>query len=136
MRENNPALPERHGESWTDKEDGKVLDLIQEEYTPEEIAVELKRTTGSIKARLRLLAVEMYKKECSFETIESLTSLSQDEITKCIQNFNEKQLDKKRKDEKLASVPYADLMEIKLILHEMRDIMLKQFKKKVPETNT
>jgi predicted transcriptional regulator len=123
MKENNPALPERLGEPWSDEEDGKVLELIQEEYTSEQIAHELKRTNGSIKARLRHLAVEMSKKNISVENIGKLTTLSHDDISKCVQKYNEEQLNKKRKKEELVSVPYADLMEIKLILHEIRDII-------------
>jgi hypothetical protein len=123
MKENNSGLPERLGESWTDEEDGKVLEFIQEEYTPEQIATELKRTNGSIKARLRHLAVEMSKKDISVENIGKLTSLSEEDIAKCVEKYKSEQLAKTRKKDLLSTVPQTDLMEIKLMLYEMRDII-------------
>jgi L-fucose mutarotase/ribose pyranase (RbsD/FucU family) len=123
MKVSNPNLPERLGESWTDKEDGRVLELVQEEYSIQEIASELKRTDGSIKARLRHMAVDMYKNNLTIENITLLTSLSSDEITKSVRKDSEKEIEKKKKKEELAQVPVADIMEVKLVLYEMRDIL-------------
>ena len=125
LKSANPNLPERLGQPWTDEEDGKVLELIQQEHSIHEIAAELKSTNGSIIARLNMLSVEMHKKGIVIETIQVLTGLDNESIQKSIRKQNEKDVEKKRKKQEMANVPMADIMEIKLILHEIRDIMRK-----------
>jgi hypothetical protein len=123
MREKNPHLPERIGESWNEEEETKVLNFIQEEYSIEEIANELKRTNGSIRARLRNIAIDMFKKNISIEKICLATSLNEEDIKKAIKRDELKQVEKIRKKEKLAQVPVADLMEIKFMLLEIKELL-------------
>ena len=125
LKEQNPNLPERMGDPWSDEEDGKVLQMIQEEYSVQEIADELKRTNGSIVARLNRMSVDMHKKGIANDSIRLLTGLDDDAIRKNIQKENEKDVEKKRKKQEMANVPMADIMEVKLLLHEIRDIMRK-----------
>ena len=125
LKTSNPDLPERLGESWSDKEDARVLEMVQEENSVEDIATELKRTKGSITARLRHLAVDMSKSGITIENISLLTTLPLEDIAKSIKKDVEKEIEKKRKKEELAQVPVADIMEIKVVLYEMRDLLRK-----------
>ena len=125
LKEQKPNLPERMGQSWSDEEDGKVLQLIQEEYSVQEIADELKRTNGSIVARLNMMSVDMHRKGIASGSIQLLTGLDDETIRKNVQKQNEKDVEKKRKKQEMANVPMADIMEVKLLLHEIRDIMRK-----------
>ncbi len=123
LKNANPGLPERLGEAWTDEEDGRVLELIQQGRSIHEIASELKRTRGSITCRINLLSADMHKKGIGIETIQALTGLRTETIQKNVQNENEKDIEKKRKKQEMANVPLADIMEIKIALLEIRDIM-------------
>ena len=125
LKQQNPELPERHGESWSDKETKRVLELVQKKISIEDIAGELKRTNGSITGRLKHIALDMYNSGISIENITLLTSLRIDEINETIKKEVEKEIEKKRKKEELAQVPVADIMEIKVILYEMRDLLRK-----------
>ena len=125
LKETNPAMPERLGDMWTDVEEGKVLQLIKEEYSIKEIADELKRSEGGIKARLRVIACDMHKSGITNENIRVITSLSEDDVNKAVKKYNKKIVEKMKKEEKIAQIPISDLREIKLLLIEMRDLMRK-----------
>lgn len=118
LKESKPELPRRLGDAWSADEDNKLLDLIQKN-TIEEVAREHERTLGSIKSRLGLIAVKMYNSGTCLEDISKKTGLNMQTIGKWLQ----KDADNKRKKKDLANVPMADIMEVKLLLHEIRDVL-------------
>ncbi len=134
LKENNPHLPERIGVYWTDEEEAQLLQHIQEDKSYEEISMILQRTSGSIKARLKHIANQMIDKEIDVEQIKIVTKLSQEDIDEVIKLNNINKIKKeKKKEEKilqkepvkatLLTIPASDIMELKLVMFEIRDLL-------------
>lgn len=85
--------PLRAGQKWGLDEIRKLLTSIQLKKSIEDIAIEHQRTTSSIYAMRRKLAVDYYLKDKkSFEEIESLLGLTKSEIEDAIKMYEAKKL--------------------------------------------
>jgi len=73
--ESNKGLPERNGKTWKSDEEGTVLRFIHENKSVEFIATSLKRTHGSIRAKLRDLACRFVYEGKTLEEASKLTSV-------------------------------------------------------------
>lgn len=88
----------RAGLKWDDGEDDKMLAKIKEGVSIDEIAKELKRTTGSIKTRIIMNAVtKIDTDDADTDTILKEYNISQDDIN----DYLEK---KKQRDEKQQAI--------------------------------
>ena len=135
MKEQNPDLPTRIGVYWSDEEETRLLQLLHEEKTHEEIGRILERTSGAITARIKHIAREMYDKGISNLDIMNITKLSNEDVIEVIEKHNSRKIDKeKKKEEKfmssppkssatLVTIPTSDLMQMKLLLFEIRDLL-------------
>ena len=136
MKQENPDLPKRIGVYWSDEEESQLLQLLHEGKTHEEIAKTLERTSGSIKGRLWTISAKMYTKGMTNEEISKITFLSDESIKEAIEKHNSKKIKKERSIEekvmkkqpvqaKLITVPQSDIMELKLVMFEIRDLLKK-----------
>ena len=138
-RENNPDLPNRHGQGWTDAEETDILNKIAEGIPEEEIARAHERTASSIRGRLLHIGYRMYIQNVPMMDIIIKTRVSEDDLRIKIDKERQKSVNAKQKtDEKvekrlesvsnavLLTVPSADLLDIKLLLHEIRDLLREQ----------
>jgi len=139
LREDNPSLPARIGEKWTDTEETDVLNEIAEGVSTDIIAQSRERTHSSIKGRLLHIAYRMYIQNIPMTDIILKTRVSEDDLRIKIDKERQKSVNTKQKtDEKvekrletvskavLLTVPSADLLDIKLLLHEIRDLLREQ----------
>ena len=136
MKEDNPDLPNRIGVYWSDEEESQLLQLLHDGKTHEEIAKTLERTSGSIKGRLWTISAKMYTNGMTNEEISKVTFLSDESIKEAIEKHNSKKIKKERSIEekvmkkqpvqaKLITVPQSDIMELKLVMFEIRDLLKK-----------
>lgn len=136
MKQENPDLPKRIGVYWSDEEESQLLQLLHDGKTHEEIAKTLERTSGSIKCRLWDISAKMYTKGMTNEEISKVTFLSDESIKEAIEKHNSKKIKKERSIEekvmkkqpvqaKLITVPQSDIMELKLVMFEIRDLLKK-----------
>jgi hypothetical protein len=105
QRENKETA--RVGLRWDDGEDDKMLSMIREGKTVEEVASFLQRTPGSIKTRLVINAVNKIENE-SFTHVDAANyaCISEDEITEFLQKkeerLNKRQSYKNKKNENVS----------------------------------
>lgn len=136
MKQENPDLPKRIGVYWSDEEESRLLQLLHDGKTHEEVAKTLERTRGSIKCRLWDISAKMYTKGMTNEEISKITFLSDESIKEAIEKHNSKKIKKERSIEekvmkkqpvqaKLITVPHSDIMELKLVMFEIRDLLKK-----------
>lgn len=134
MKQDNPALPNRIGVSWSEEEETRLLQLVQEGKTHQEIGSILERTIGGIKGRLWTIACQMYEKGISNDDISKITLLSDESISEAIKKHNAKKNNKAKDTEakvmrkesiqaKLITVPESDIMQLKLVMFEIRDLL-------------
>jgi hypothetical protein len=136
MKQDNPDLPNRIGVYWSQEEETQLLQLLHDGKTHEEIGVTLQRTVGGIKGRLWTIASKMYDKGIPNEEISKITLLSDDSIKEAIKKHNDKKVKKEKATEqkvmkkepiqaKLITIPQSDIMELKLVMFEIRDLLKK-----------
>ena len=91
-------LPNRLGQSWSEKEIKDLLQEVQKKIPIELIADLHERTQGGIVAKLRAVAADCYlKKNLSIPEIQKITSLSVDQISDAI---SKREIQAKWKEEK------------------------------------
>lgn len=77
----NSNMPENCGKSWDKTEDEKVLKMIKDGKTLNDIALEHKRTLGGIRSRLNVIARDLHKHGMTIEDIQKkLRFVSTDDI--------------------------------------------------------
>lgn len=135
LKEDNPELPARVGVFWSDEEETRLLQLVQKGNTPDEIGKILERTTGSITSRLKHIAIEMFSKGIAEENILEVTHIDKEELLSAIAKYNDAKIAKERKKEEkfmksppkapatLVTIPTSDIMQMKLLLFEIRDLL-------------
>jgi hypothetical protein len=136
MRENNPDLPSKIGAPWTTDEEKKLLQLLADGKSHQEIGVILERTKGGISGRVKLIACKMFDNSTSTEDIMRITCLTKDELEEAIKkhtsskvekvkSVEEKVFKKEQVQSKLITPPQSDIMEMKLLMFEIRDLLKK-----------
>jgi hypothetical protein len=136
MKQDNPNLPNKFGVHWSQEEETQLLQLLHDGKTHEEIGVMLQRTMGGIKGRLWTISSQLYDKGIPNEEISKITLLSDDSIKEAIEKYNDKKVKKEKATEqkvmkkepiqaKLITIPQSDIMELKLVMFEIRDILNK-----------
>lgn len=74
-------IPENRGKSWNKIEDEKLLKLIKNGKTLNDIALEHKRTRGGIRSRLNVIARDLHENGMTIKDIQSkLKFVSTDDI--------------------------------------------------------
>lgn len=85
----NNIKNENSNKKWTEKEEKKLLELIKNKKI-KDISIEHKRTEGSIRSRLKLVACRLYqeskKTEKDIENICEKTKLSKNALMKVLEN--------------------------------------------------
>jgi len=109
MREMNPDLPKRIGVSWSQDEEVKMLQLLEDGKSRQEIGVLLERTDGGIRSRLNKIAYEMYVNGIPRDNILKATGITDKSLSKIII--------KKQKNDNLSEV----LFEIRDLLKKIAD---------------
>lgn len=134
MKENNPDLPSRVGVYWSEEEETQLLQLVHEGKTHEEIGKILDRTAGGIRGRLWTIVGQMYDKGINNDEISKVTLLPDETIKEAIEKHTAKKLKKEKTTEekvlkrepvqaKLITIPQSDIMELKCIMLEIRDLL-------------
>jgi 23S rRNA maturation-related 3'-5' exoribonuclease YhaM len=134
VKQANPTLPNRVGVSWSEQEETQLLQLIHEGKTHEEIGSILQRTTGGIKGRLWNITCQMYEKGISNDEISKVTLLPDESIYEAIKKHNAKKIENTKDTEgkvmrkepiqaKLLTIPESDIMQLKLVMFEIRDLL-------------
>jgi hypothetical protein len=75
-------LTSNAGMRWTNYEEQFLLNQIKENITINDIAVNHKRTTGAINARIKEIAYKMYMNGISIEEIELKTKINCEQLLK------------------------------------------------------
>ena len=132
--------PSNMGQKWTDDEEQKLLDELNNDTDIEIIAQNHSRTIGGIMSRCREIAYKMYIKNISIEEIIRKTKLDYASIKQTIekrQNINSKKITNKELDNVLISINKSDytylqndvnnikndIKQIKTTLSELVDMM-------------
>jgi predicted DNA-binding protein YlxM (UPF0122 family) len=142
-------LPNRLGQSWSEKEIKDLLQEVQKKIPIELIADLHERTQGGIVAKLRAIAADCYlKKNLSISEIQKITSLSVDQISDAISKReiqakwkeekktmkNNKNQNSQVKDERSPVIPSSSqTSETKEIISLLKDIkiLLEELVKKI-----
>jgi IS30 family transposase len=87
MVEKEPSkYPARMGQKWDEDEELKLLTLVQQKKSVDDIAKELNRTSGGIHEHLRKLALEYwFGDKLSIKEISRITGLTYSQIENVIQ---------------------------------------------------
>ena len=113
----------RIGEAWTSEEETAILSKLAQQISLQDIANEHGRTFGSIKSRLKSIAIEMVQKQIPFEQIETITSITQKEI----EDYLEKKKSYEKKEPQIKhsheTITKSDFMEMKCLMYEIKDIL-------------
>ncbi len=104
LQRKNPdkEYPANTGAKWYDEEDKILLEEIANNIDFETIAKNHKRTIGGIHARIKVIAYDMFLKECSIEAIMEITKMSNKEIETIInkkRQLSTKKINKKELQE-------------------------------------
>ena len=136
MKQDNPELPNRIGVYWCEQEEIQLLQLLHEGKPHEEIGKILERTTGAITGRLKHIVRQMYDRGICNHHISKVTLLSDEIIKEVIEKHNFKKISQEKVSEekvmkkepvqaKLITIPQSDIMELKLVMFEIRDLLKK-----------
>ena len=127
--ENPDKYPSRMGQPWSSEEDQELLTMLNHKCSKEEIAESIKRTTGSIKARIDLHVRRMAVKPTSIDIIAEELNVTEIYILKVLKKagtelkkepVEEKELITGPRIEKQDMLMYL-LVDIKELLTEIRD---------------
>lgn len=135
LKEENPTL-KNAGKPWSPGEQDILLQRIKDGKSVIEIGEEFGRTSGGISARLRVIAFQMYQTNNSIDTISQVTGLSISEVEKTISRRNSETIKKVKDTEDkilkkepvkatLITIPQSDILELKLVMFEIRDLLHK-----------
>jgi len=114
---------QRVGESWTKAEENLVLSKISEGKTPDNISIELQRTTGSINSRLKQIAFEMFTQQVPYEKIQEVTTISRAHLQEIVDKKGRKKehfTEEKNNDQPITR---SEFMEIKCLLYEIKELL-------------
>jgi len=67
----------RRGEYWTEPEEMRMIQHLQNGMTLKQVAEELKRTKTAVKARLYQFAYELWREDITIENIAIVTTLDE-----------------------------------------------------------
>jgi hypothetical protein len=115
----------RIGEAWTSEEETQILSKLAQQISLQDIANDHGRTIGSIKSRLKSIAVEMVEKQIPFEQIQTITSITQKEIEDYLEKKKTYQEKKEPAKETHSheTITKSDFMEMKCLLYEIKDLL-------------
>jgi len=82
----------RSGEYWTDNEEMKMIQHLQNGKTLKQIAEEHKRTRTAVKARLYQFAYELWREDITIENIAIVTTLDELHVRLAIESKTRKSL--------------------------------------------
>jgi hypothetical protein len=105
------------GKKWTDEEDALLLSELKLNNNFGVIAINHKRTTGSISARTKKLIYDMYLKNMSIDEITQMTNLNSSYINETIE---QETMYSPNKPTKTKSKPINELNDIKKDIHEIK----------------
>lgn len=78
----------RSGQTWTAKEEGWMLMMIDRGHAPEEVAQHFQRTVGAIKSRQRHIAVRLVRGERTVEQAARASRLTVEEVEEALAQCN------------------------------------------------
>ena len=84
------SAEEKPGQPWTYDLEKYLLDELKDNKSYESIAIDMKRTTGSITSRLKQIGYKMYLRGKSIDDILEITRLDEDSLRKTIQTNKDK----------------------------------------------
>jgi len=82
----------RSGEYWTDNEEMKMIQHLQNGKTLKQIAEEHKRTRTAVKSRLYQFAYELWREDITIENIAIVTTLDELHVKLAIESKTRKSL--------------------------------------------
>jgi len=102
------SAEEKHannGKPWTYAQERYLLDELKDNKSYESIAIDMKRTTGSVTSRLKQIGYKMYVRGKSIYDILEITRLVEGSLRKTIQtNLEKRDEDKKKTEISLQSI--------------------------------
>ena len=113
---------DKAGSTWNSDEENQLLFEISQNFSYEKIAKLHKRNIGGIKARIRVLVYEMYKKGISIDEIILKTKLTLTDINDIIARRN-KRKEKKEEEKKDISDIKKDISDIKKDIQNILDLI-------------
>ncbi len=119
IEENPEKYPKRMGQSWEKSEDDILLKEINDGISIDDIAKKHERTTGSITARLRVLAYNLYNiDKKTINDIKEITKLTDTEIEIAIKK-------KEKADNQIKENNSNDMKEIISLLKDIQIVLYK-----------
>lgn len=82
----------RRGEYWTEPEEMRMIQHLQNGMTLKQVAEELKRTKTAVKARLYQFAYELWREDITIENIAIVTTLDELHVRLAIESKTRKSL--------------------------------------------
>jgi hypothetical protein len=82
----------RRGEYWTEPEEMRMIQHLQNGMTLKQVAEELKRTKTAVKARLYQFAYELWREDITVENIAIVTTLDELHVRLAIESKTRKSL--------------------------------------------
>jgi len=82
----------RRGEYWTEPEEMRMIQHLQNGMTLKQVAEELKRTKTAVKARLYQFAYELWREDITIENIAIVTTLDECHVRLAIESKTRKSL--------------------------------------------
>jgi hypothetical protein len=80
----------RSGEYWTDNEEMKMIQHLQNGKTLKQVAEEHKRTRAAVRARLYQFAYELWREDITIENIAIVTTLDELHVRLAIESKTRK----------------------------------------------
>lgn len=120
MVEKEPSkYPARMGQKWDEDEELKLLTLVQQKKSVDDIAKELNRTSGGIHEHLRRLASEYwFGDKLSIKEISRITGLTYSQIENAIQKKKNSDKAKEESNTESSENP-SEMKELISLLKEM-----------------
>jgi len=76
----------RAGEYWSDAEEMKILEYLQNGKNLKQVADELKRTRAAVKARLYQFVYDLWREDITIENISIVTTLDERHVKLAIES--------------------------------------------------
>lgn len=100
----------RTGNRWSPSEEAKVLELVKNGKTREEIAIELERGVKGIYMRLQMIAVSLIERGVSEEEVRKITGLAPGDIELAILDASKKK--EKKNNSKVLEEKLDQILEL------------------------
>jgi hypothetical protein len=120
--------PANNGQPWTYDLEKYLLDELKDNKSYESIAIDMKRTKGSITSRLNLIGYKMYLRGKSIDDILEITRLDEYSLRKTIQT-RQTNKDKKKTEISLQTINSEiiciknEIQSMKSSINELTDMI-------------